>query len=467
MPLSRCSDFIFFARSAAEAEALCARVLADMRGLGWCVNTSKSQLAPSQRVTYLGYELCSAPSPFMQVPAAKIRKCRESIRYLVSRREQFGADVAFQGATVARLAGVLQSFRQAVGPVPVFTRALYSCLGDLPELVPGTGWRDFKATVALSPAAWAELDFWYRRLPLWNGRAVNPLRVTRVLYTDACRGGWGALLARVRGRQYTAGVLRMSSRWDYIDSIDSVLTELKALWRALVTGVRGGELQGQSVLHRTDSISTYAIVAAGGTCRSSRLNGLARLVWAWCMLHDIQLQSQFVGADTIISSGADALSRSDDLFDCQLRPFLFGLIWQAFGPLGFDRFASYATAQCAPGTTVRLPYNSLFADEGTAGVDALAADWSGCVSYAFPPAPLIAEVLRIVRASRCKCALVAPVWPSQVWWPLLLELSTARLGLGSVHDLCLPNSRGAVPLPGWAADVDTRFAAFFLDGARV
>ena len=96
VPLSRCSDFIFFARSAAEAEALCAHVLADMRGLGWCVNTAKSQLAPSQRVTYLGYELCSAPSPFMQVPAAKIRKCRESIRYLVSRREQFGADVAFR-----------------------------------------------------------------------------------------------------------------------------------------------------------------------------------------------------------------------------------------------------------------------------------------------------------------------------------------------------------------------------------
>ena len=108
-----------------------------------------------------------------------------------------------------------------MGPVPVFTKALYACLGGLPELVPGTGWRDFKATVALSPAAWAELDFWYTRLPLWNGRAVDPLRVTRVLYTDASGGGWGALLARARGRAYEPAVLRMSSAWDSVDSVSA------------------------------------------------------------------------------------------------------------------------------------------------------------------------------------------------------------------------------------------------------
>lgn len=40
-PTSR-SDFIFFARSAEEAERLRAEVLSDMRTLGWHINTSKS-----------------------------------------------------------------------------------------------------------------------------------------------------------------------------------------------------------------------------------------------------------------------------------------------------------------------------------------------------------------------------------------------------------------------------------------
>lgn len=236
-------------------------------------------------------------------------------------------------------------------------------------------------------------------------------------------GGWGALLARVRQRHYGPGVLRMSSSWEAIDSTESVLTDLKGLWRALVTGVRAGELQGQSVLHRTDSISSYALVARGGTCRSARLNGLVRLIWAFCMLHDIELQCQFVGADAIILSGADALSRFDGPFDCQLRSSLFKLIWQAFGPIQFDRFASHRTVQHVPGTDAHLPYNSLFLDEHSAGLDALAADWSGFTNYAFPPVPLILDVLRIVRASHCKCVLVAPVWPSQFWWPELLLTS--------------------------------------------
>lgn len=247
-----------------------------------------------------------------------------------------------------------------------------------------------------------------------------------------------------------------------------MLTELKGLWRALVAGVRCGELQGHSVLHRTDSISTYALVARGGTSRSQRLHNLVRLIWAFCMLHDVSLQSQFVGSDAIVTSGTDALSRFDDPFDCQLRPHLFKLIWQAFGPLHFDRFASFRTAQCEPGADRRLPYNSLFLDEGCAGLDALTADWAGCTNYAFPPVPLISDVLAKVRSSRCKCVLVAPVWPSQVWWPVLLELCEGRLGLGSVHDICLPNRHGAAtPLAGWNPDADTSFAAFLLNGERV
>lgn len=105
----RCSnyidDFIFFARSREEAEGLRDRVLADMERLGWYVNIPKSQLAPAQRVTYLGYELCSTPHPFLQVPAQKVRACREKIRYMLGRRDSLGTSVSFEGRTVAAVAG--------------------------------------------------------------------------------------------------------------------------------------------------------------------------------------------------------------------------------------------------------------------------------------------------------------------------------------------------------------------------
>ena len=100
-----CSDFIFFARTAEEAAQLRDRVLADMRRLGWHVNMAKSQLQPAQRVTYLGLEFCSTPAPFLQVPAKKVQKCRDQIRYMLSRRADRGPSVPFEGRTVARLAG--------------------------------------------------------------------------------------------------------------------------------------------------------------------------------------------------------------------------------------------------------------------------------------------------------------------------------------------------------------------------
>lgn len=246
-----------------------------------------------------------------------------------------------------------------------------------------------------------------------------------------------------------------------------MLTELKGLWRALVAGVRAGELQGCSALHRTDSISTYALVARGGTCRSGRLHGLLRLIWCWCMLHDVQLRSQFVGAGVIISTGVDALSRHDDRHDCRLKRHLFNLIWKSFGPLEFDRFASFATAQLNPVTGQRLPYNSLFIDEASAGTDALTVDWAGYRNYAFPPVALIPDVLRLIRSSRSVCVLIAPVWPSQHWWPSLLAVQQGQLTLGSVHDICDPGPAGhSNPIPGWVDNVVTSYAAFLLDGTR-
>ena len=141
----------------------------------------------------------------------------------------------------------------------------------------------------------------------------------------------------------------------------------------------------------------------------------------------IHLESQYVGKYVIIRSGADLMSRVEDTSDCRLKPSLFHRIWRKLGPVSFDRFASFVTAQRHPSSNKRLPYNSLFADEGSAGVNALYQSWAGQANYAFRPVHVISKVVDLVRAAKCKCVLVAPVWPSQPWWPDVLALSTREL----------------------------------------
>lgn len=58
-------------------------------------------------------------------------------------------------------------------------------------------------------------------------------------------------------------------------------------------------------------------------------------------------------------------------------------------------------------------------------VDALAQNWTGKKPYLFPPFILLGRVLqKLVRDQVEEAVLVAPMWPSQTWYPLLLQLLT-------------------------------------------
>ena len=68
--------------------------------------------------------------------------------------------------------------------------------------------------------------------------------------------------------------------------------------------------------------------------------------------------------------------------------------------------------------------------------------------YAFPPFGLLARVLAKIRHDEAVVLLIAPVWPTQSWYPLLLQLSTGQPILLPRLDnlLSLPDNPGQHPL---------------------
>ncbi|WIA42315.1 hypothetical protein OEZ86_008329 [Tetradesmus obliquus] len=221
------------------------------------------------------------------------------------------------------------------------------------------GWYEYGHTVQLSAAALAECRLWVACIQKWNGFLVAPVHVSRVVYTDGCGSGFGGLVHRVMGRKVEPALQSIAGTWEAEMSVDSVMTEL------------------------------------------------------------------YVGAGVIINSGADMLSRDRDASDCQLVPAMFEFLWGRFGPFVMDMFASGASAQAVPGTQQLLPYWSLWADGVAAGVDALTADWKAVaargVLYAFPPVPLVGEVIRLVIAANVRAVVVLPKWQSHWWWPWVLQ----------------------------------------------
>jgi hypothetical protein len=86
-------------------------------------------------------------------------------------------------------------------------------------------------------------------------------------------------------------------------------------------------------------------------------------------------------------------------------------IWQS----RIDLFASEWNAQ--------LPsFVSWFPQPNAQWTDAFSRDWKGLQAYAFPPFNLIPHFLSKLIQDQATLTLITPYWPSQAWFPTLLEL---------------------------------------------
>ena len=123
---------------------------------------------------------------------------------------------------------------------------------------------------------------------------------------------------------------------------------------------------------------------------------------------------------------------------------------EKFGKLEVDLFAM--------GDNTQLPvYVSLKADPGAWFVDAFSRPLPPRRRlYANPPFILIPKLLSKVRREKAELVLVAPVWPSQPWWPVLTGmLRQTPLHLPKASDLYLPPRGPSLQSPSLPPKWDT------------
>ena len=152
----------------------------------------------------------------------------------------------------------------------------------------------------------------------------------------------------------------------------------------------------------------------GGTV-SAQATKLARQLWMWCLQRDILLTAQHLpGKENVI---ADKESRTmKDRSDWTLNPVIFHRIQKHFPYLENDLFATRLSHQ--------LPRcYSWRPDPLAEATNAFLQDWGPVKGYANPPWNLIGRVLAKVESQGVELVtLIAPIWPSQPWYPRLLSL---------------------------------------------
>ena len=105
--------------------------------------------------------------------------------------------------------------------------------------------------------------------------------------------------------------------------------------------------------------------------------------------------------------------------DFSLSPDWLAYVWQHFGPMDVDRYASPSGATCPR-------FSALFDSVIVEGVSALTQDWRGTVPFVLPNLHELGEILDITERVGADAVLVVPEWPYQAWWRRLHSAAWAR-----------------------------------------
>ena len=300
------------------------------------------------------------------------------------------------------LASIIGDCVWAVSSVP-FAQAHYRSLQQqvLANLSSSEG--DFNQNIELNERARSELRWWVDRIEAVNGKSIAEADPDLVIFSDASLQGWGA---------YSDGV-RTNGPWPSMFQGEHInFLELTAAVYA-VKSFTAASSNVRVQLFLDNATAVAYINKAGGT-RSHKLCRLAQELIFYCENRSITVTaSHIAGARNLI---ADELSRCLlDSSDWRLNREVFRKIsnlWE----LNFDLFAKEWNTQLGQ-------YASWSPQPTATAVNAFSVNWATIKGYLFPPFSLIGRCLSKVKRELATVVLVAPIWPQQPWYPLLLELA--------------------------------------------
>lgn len=173
------------------------------------------------------------------------------------------------------------------------------------------------------------------------------------------------------------------------------------------------DLRGHHVLVRTDNTSVVSYLNRQGGLRSRPLCKLAHQILLWSLGKLLSLRAVYIpGAQNV---GADTLSRQRlRPGEWRLHPEVVEQIWRVYGQAEVDLFASQHTTHCPLWFSLTQP--------APLGLDAMVQAWPRLRLYAFPPVALLPGVLERIRQDGISLLLVAPRWPSRIWFADLIHL---------------------------------------------
>lgn len=380
-------DILIIARDRLECKINTNLTINLLTNLGFIINTEKSQLIPSQKITYLGftYDLTRMT---ISLPLKKI----ESTKKLILKY-------------ITKLVIKIRHFSTVIGVLVAAAPAIPYCRHHIKKLerakFKALKGRTYNDKMLISKEIIKSLNWFLHNLNY--PEAIKPKIFSLEIFSDASPTGWGAF-CNGRNCQGFWHELDKSKRINYL--------EIKAAFYGLQSFTKSKE--NIRVLLRIDNKTAISCINRGGSVKYRNLSNITYQLLDWCERKHISLFASYISSKE--NKEADRGSRQISVgTEYELNNQVFQKIVSIFGEPKIDLFATNLNTKCKR-------YISWLPDPQSISVDAFTLSWGKEYFYAFPPFSMISRTLDKIIQDKATGILIVPAWPSQPWYPLFITL---------------------------------------------
>ncbi|XP_061709647.1 uncharacterized protein LOC133519626 isoform X1 [Cydia pomonella] len=383
--------------------------------LGFIINEEKSSITPSQVKEYLGFTINSR-----NMTLSPTLKKRNNLYSLI---KNFLKIKSCSIREFAKLLGNLVSVCIAIPYGFVYTKKLererflaLECHNY-----------NFEGIMIMNKPIKTDLMWWKENI-LVKSSHIKQYNFSLEIFSDASLMGWGAFC----NGQSAQGNW---SEWERNQHINYL--ELLAAFFAL--RCFADKYNDCEVLLRIDNTTAIAYINRMGGVQYPLLNDITRQIWRWCEARNLWIFASYIKSKENVE--ADFQSRNFNVdTEWELAEDIFNIIVNKFGAPDLDLFASRINHKCDK-------YISWHRDPFAWNIDAFTVKWNSTFFYAFPPFGILLKVLHKIKSEKATGILVFPLWPSQVWYPLLKSMVISDiLTFGPSEDLLMSPFRTPHPL---------------------
>ena len=381
--------------------------VATFQRLGFQINRKKSVLIPGQELEFLGF-IIHSPSLTYRFRQEKLDQILSLCRDLYQQEEVVIRDLA-------RLLGLLQAADRALVVARLHyrslqchqIRAIYQLMQEPSRLPMHVNLKHcYSMSCRLPEVARKELKWWLDNLLLLPPGKIREQECDLELFSDACLTGWGA----------ECGGEGIQGKWGPPQQgLDINHLEFLAVTKALDYFTT--RLKGVRVKVRVDNETVKWYVKKMGGTKSWSLVELALAFWELALSRDLQIEVEYISTKENLAADLYSRVTMDPRLVWSLNEQVFRNLALRWGQPSIDLFASAGNK--------KVPrYLSWLRDELAVGQDAFSHNWGReDLPYAFPNFNAIARVLDYLRKfPETVLILIAPVWRTRPWYPMILEL---------------------------------------------